>query len=244
MRVFVPKPAAAVRLVCFPHAGGAASSFHDLAHAAPPSIEVTAVQYPGRQDRFGEPMAGSIALLAAEIGAALHNGDARPTAVFGHSMGALAAFEVARLWNATSARPLVAFVASGCNAPSRAQPTGLSFSDQEIRDYVRRLGGSGAAAFGREEVFRFALPVLRHDLRLNDGYTYHPGPPLTSPVLAVVGDRDPVVGLPEMRAWRLHTTGAFDTAVLPGDHFYLENQTARLLTLLTGAVAGGEAVRA
>jgi pyochelin biosynthetic protein PchC len=243
-RVFVPKPAAAVRLVCFPHAGGAASFFHPLAHAAPASVEVVAVQYPGRQDRYGEPMPGSITALATDLAASLNHADPRPTAFFGHSMGALVAFEVARLRGVSAAPPLTAFVASGCGGPSRPHSTGLSFTDQEIRDYVHLLGGTGAAAFDSEEVFRFALPVLRHDLQINDGYTYTPGPPLTCPVLAVTGDRDPVAGLPDVRAWRLHTTGAFDVAVLPGDHFYLEGQWDRLLALLVGAVTGGEAVRA
>ena len=248
LRVFAPNPAATLRLVCFPHAGGAASAFRDLALALPPWIEVTAVQYPGRQDRYGEPLPGSITGLAAELGATIWAGDRRPAAFLGHSMGALVAFEVARHRQPRFPSPLAAFVASACPAPSIGCRTGLPLAagavdNDALGAYVRRLGGAGAALPDSPELRELVLPVLRHDLRINEEYEYRPGPPLTCPVLAVVGDRDPIVDLPGARAWRGHTGAGFDTAVLPGGHFYLEDHRPELVALLAARLKSSSGAR-
>src|SRR3712207_5548265 len=117
--VFHPAPGDAVRLVCLPHAGGSASFFFPVSKLLTPAVEVLAIQYPGRQTRRHEPGIDSIPVLADEIFAALRHLDDRPLALFGHSMGAVLAYEIAlRMRRANLPSPVRLF-ASGRRAPSR-----------------------------------------------------------------------------------------------------------------------------
>ncbi|GJF28381.1 thioesterase [Kitasatospora sp. NE20-6] len=239
LRTFVPRPAAAVRLVCFPHAGGAASSFRELAARLPDGIELTAVQYPGRQDRYLAPFVTDMAALAAEIHQEVAPRIDRPTAFFGHSMGATVAYETARLLRPRFPSPLLALFASARRAPDACRPTGLDFAgdDEAVRTFIQELGGAGADRLGEEELWQLTLPMLRNDFLLADAYRYAPGPPLGCPVIAVGGDRDTRFTPDDARRWSGHTVGAFEQHVLPGGHFYTEECPERLAALLTDALA-------
>jgi surfactin synthase thioesterase subunit len=117
-RVYHPAPAAALRLVCLPHAGGSANFFLPVSAGLTPEFEVTAIQYPGHQDRCLEPCENDLRELAHRVLAALGSADTRPIALFGHSLGATVGFELGRLLEAAG-RPVVRLFASGSGAPSR-----------------------------------------------------------------------------------------------------------------------------
>lgn len=229
LRRYHPAPQAPVRLVYFPHAGGSASSCFQLSAALPPAVELVAVQYPGRQDRFAEPRIDSISELADEIPQWLDIPDGKPTAFFGHSMGAILAYEVTRRLQAAdlvSAGALMPtrLIVSGRRAPSIVrdgeQAVHLMDDDGLIAD-LRALQGTDDSIFDDIEVRRLVLPVVRADYCAVGTYKHVPGPPLTCPVTAVIGDSDPKVSPAEADAWRQHTTGAFSLRVFPGGHFYL-----------------------
>lgn len=234
-RVFEPRPGAELRLVCFPHAGGSASAYRGWARLLPPSVELVAVQYPGRQDRFRDPVATSIVDLAGQIGAALAPSLGRPTVLFGHSMGAMVAYETSRLLVPRFPPPITRLVVSACGAPGVRGPQGIGFSDQELKDYVRAMGGAGLPE--DEELWQVALPVLRNDLRLTESYRHVRGAPVTFPITAIAGADDAHAPPEEMATWGDHTIGAFESYVLPGGHFYLEDRLPELLALLLPATA-------
>ncbi|WP_131770499.1 thioesterase II family protein [Candidatus Protofrankia californiensis] len=230
IRRFHPVPDPALRLVCFPHAGGSATFFFPLsrelsAPAAPgrPGVEVIAVQYPGRQDRRGEPAIDTVAELAEKITAALRPWAAEPLTFFGHSMGAVVAFEVARRLRAGGDAGPTLLIASGRRAPSRQRP----HQDVHRRDdagivaELRRLAGTDSRLLGDEEILRMILPAIRADYTAIE--TYQPGEEalVHCPVTAFTGDTDPQTTIDEADAWRDHTTGAFGLRVFPGGHFYL-----------------------
>ncbi|MGK4582315.1 thioesterase II family protein [Kitasatospora sp. HPMI-4] len=232
-RTFVPRPAARIRLVCFPHAGGAASSFRSWTGLLPPSVELVAVQYPGRQDRFGEEPAADMATMVGEISRALIPLLDRPTAFFGHSMGATVAFETARRLPSPVRPALVRLFTSARRAPADCRPLPPEFQGEEgVLAYVRRLGGAGAAMLDDEELRELALPALRGDFALTGGYRYSPGAPLLCPITSLVGDQDDSNTTADAWRWAAYSTAGHEVQVLPGGHFYTETATAELIALL------------
>ncbi|GAB6898873.1 thioesterase II family protein [Kineosporia succinea] len=218
----------APRLLCFPHAGGAASAFASLARALGPTgdraaVEVLAVQYPGRQDRLREPFASSITRLADQVAERIPAG---PLTFFGHSMGAVVAYEVARRLGGAGPQRLFA---SGRNAPSWPSDRAVHLSDDRelVRD-VRGLGGAGVAALDDPDLVAMVLPALRSDYTAIETYTWREGSEPRCPVTVLMGDHDPLVDIAGARAWQRHSAGPLTLRVYPGGHFYLETQAAAL----------------
>ncbi|MER5466550.1 alpha/beta fold hydrolase [Streptomyces sp. NPDC002668] len=237
-RNYGPAPDACVRLVCLPHAGGSASFYFPLARALSPKIEVLAVQYPGRQDRHAEPCVQNIEDMADRIAEALGPWTDRPYALFGHSMGAMVGFEVARRMEASGKGPLELFV-SGRQAPSRDR--GEQWhprTDEEVVAEIRALEGTGESLLDDPEVLRMILPALRADYGAVQRYRYRPGPALECPVTAITGDRDPKATVDAVRAWQDHTRGGFCLRVLPGGHFYLVGEQDEVLRTVRDRLAG------
>jgi surfactin synthase thioesterase subunit len=238
LRVFTPRPAAAVQLVCFPHAGGTASVYRDLAAALPASIELVAVQYPGRQDRYHHPMVTTMPALVDELRRVIEPRLARPTAFFGHSMGATVAFEVARTLRPRFPSPLRRLFVSARKAPGHGLDIDLGQGEQGVRELIRGLGGRGATELlADEELWRLALPALHNDLLLTANHAYVPGSPLSCPITAIVGTTDRSVPVAEALGWTDQTIAAFDLRTLRGGHFYLEDSLDDLAALLADALS-------
>lgn len=230
-RHYRPADDQADQLICFPHAGGSASFYLPVSAALSPAIDVVGIQYPGRQDRRREPPIDDIAPLADQIHAVLPRSD-RPVTLFGHSMGAIVAFEVARRLEADG-RPVTRLFASGRRAPSRHRDeTVHQRDDAGILEEIRRLNGTDSALIEDDELMRAALPALRADYRAIETYRGDPGATVSCPVTALVGDADPKVTGDEARAWAGHTTGGFDIRVFSGGHFYLVDRAGDVVEIL------------
>jgi pyochelin biosynthetic protein PchC len=213
------------RLICFPHAGGSASSFLSFSRSLATVLEVVAVQYPGRQERRGEPYFDSIAELADQVFMVLKPLADRPLALFGHSMGAVAAFEVARrLENDTGVRPVALFV-SGRRAPSQYRAEYVHQQDDDgIVAKIKELSGTDTRVLDNEELLQMVLPAIRSDYKAIETYQFQDGPKLRCPIHAFVGDADPQATIEEATAWEEYTTGQFTLSIFSGGHFYLNKQ--------------------
>jgi surfactin synthase thioesterase subunit len=236
LRCLESRPWAALRLICFPHAGGSAVFYRSWAKAISPAVEVHAVQYPGRADRMRDPFvtdAGQMArLIAGSMGPLLD----RPVALFGHSMGAVVAYEVARVLEGRKT-PAAHLFASGARPPhARGERENIADRDDDgLVAEMLALGGSDAEVLADPEMRELVLPYLRNDFRLIEGYRQRPGPRLTAPVTALVGDADPRVDETQAARWAEVGDGGFTLRTLPGDHFYLVPQQAAVLeTVLRG----------
>lgn len=237
LRHYRRQPRAPLRLVCLPHAGGNAAAYRGWAAAFPGAVEVAAVQYPGRLDRIGEPPVGSVEELVAALLPAVTS-DPRPVAIFGHSLGALLGYELARAMQRHGPGATHLFV-SGKGAPHRLRPGRTHLADDDVLwAELARLGGTDHQLLHAAELRPMVLPALRHDYRLAETYRGGQGEPLRCPVTAVLGDSDPEVNAAEAQAWREVTDGPFRLHVLPGDHFYLQPRRQELLALIGGALHG------
>ena len=216
------RPDADVRLFCIPHAGSGAAQFHSWAAALPSSIELYAVRLPGRENRRAEPPFRDVVGAAAALGEAIAPLLDRPFAFFGHSMGALIAYELAR-----SVPPDWLFV-SGRRAPhvpDREFPIHQLPEGAFVDAMTRRYGVSATSLLHDPELRALFVPVLRADFEAVERYQYRAAPPLDCPITAFGGLTDPRADPEGLHAWRGYTTGEFDMRLFPGDHFF--HQTLR-----------------
>ncbi|MDT7802389.1 MAG: hypothetical protein QOI78_5822 [Actinomycetota bacterium] len=235
VRRFHDATGSTARLVCFPYAGGSASFFHPVSARFSPGTEVVALQYPGRQDRRREPCIDDLGKLADEIADRLATLSAKPTVFFGHSMGAVLAFETAyRLERAGTNAPATV-VASGRRAPSTRREDRVHERDDEgLIAELRRLNGTDSAVFGDDELLQLALPSIRGDYTAIETYRCEPGRRIAAPIAVLTGDSDPKTTLAEAEAWREHTEGAFTIRVFAGGHFFLADHQADVTAEIAG----------
>jgi len=238
LRIYRPVPRPLRRLVCFPHAGGTAGFFLPVAQALR-DTEVIAVQYPGRHDRRNEPFSPGIEDMADSVVAALGTCPSLPTILFGHSMGATVAFEVARRLDDTPAA-VAHLVVSGRPSPTlgESEPAGLP-DDEAVIAELRRMSGTDDVLLREPDLLRMAMPVLRADYAAVTGYRYEAGEPLRADLTALVGDDDPGVPVEAAEAWAGCTTGRFDLRVFAGGHFYLKGWPGPVVAALAEALRVG-----
>jgi len=235
-----PKPQALLRLFCFPYAGGGSWIFHSWPNGLPQSVEMCAVELPGRGKRMDEAPVSSWAALLREATEALRPYLDKPFALFGHSLGATVSFEVAReLRRRYDLAPMYLFV-SGRPAP---RPVKLherlfhrsihTLPDTAFLTQVRKLNGTPEELLANPELMKFSLPNLRADFTLSETYAYEPKEaPLECPIAALGGSKDSVRRR-DLDAWRHQTARYFSLEMLPGNHFFLQTAQSRLLQIIS-----------
>ncbi|MEU4768078.1 alpha/beta fold hydrolase [Actinosynnema sp. NPDC023794] len=221
-------------LYCFPHAGGAAGEYARWA-AHLPDLRVAAINLPGRAHHLGEQAHTAMAPLVEAV--VREVAFSEPFALFGHSLGALVAFEVARKLRARGSAPLRLFVSS-CTAPPLPAPRAPLhvLDDRALRAEIERRWGPLPASVGADDrLLAAALACYRADFTVLETYRHVPGEPVDSPITALVGDRE-VDGAERMTGWREHTAGPFDLHRRRGGHFHTRDHLDGLCRLLTDAV--------
>jgi medium-chain acyl-[acyl-carrier-protein] hydrolase len=235
IRVRSPNPMAQLRLLCFPYAGGGANVFSSWARELPASVEVCAVQMPGREARITEPPLTSMDEIVEGVTTAFANRRDRPFCLFGHSLGALLAFEVARRYQKQGRSELVHLFVSGCGAPHLPleRPLVHDLPEDKFVEELRRLMGTPHEVLEDREVLSIFLPVLRADFRLAEIYSYEHGAPFSVPISAYGGENDDTVSPRALDAWHQFTTSSFRRTIFPGGHLFINDQNA-LFSVLSG----------
>jgi medium-chain acyl-[acyl-carrier-protein] hydrolase len=232
------RDSAAVRLFCFPYAGGGASIFRGW--TAPPNIELCAVQLPGREERIGEAPYASLDDLVPVLGRALLPFLDRPFAFFGHSMGAIIAHEVASwLTRVVNIAPVHLFL-SGRRAPhmpDRHQDLHL-LSDEALVREITTFEGTSADVLADPELMSLMLPLIRADFTLCSTYKPQARPPLRVPIDVLGGRDDPYATPEELDGWSSHTRRFGGVHLFDGHHFYLTEHWREIMRVVAESLAG------
>lgn len=219
-----PNRSARVRLFCFPYAGGGDAIFTSWQQHLSETIEVCPLQLPGRGSRIAEPGYTDMCQLVRIAGQALSPYLDKPFALFGHSMGALIAFELARhLRSEHRAQPVHLFASGRCSPQTVNEPFDLDQLDRELEN---------------SELIELMLPVLRADLLLCNSYRYTPESPFSFPITAFGGLDDRGASRRCLEGWREHTRARFVLRMFPGDHFFIDASTLPLLEAISRELLG------
>lgn len=231
-----PNPLAQMRLFCFPYAGGSALIYRNWPERLISEVEVCAINLPGRAQRLREAPYTRLSLLVEELAPAVRPFLDKPFAFFGHSMGAMISFELARHLRREQALAPAHLFLSGRGAPhlvKEADTPTFDLPDEEFVRELRRLKGTPQEVLDNPELMQLMIPLLRADFTVCQTYEYRQEPPLDCPITAFGGLQDKEVPREQLEGWREHTSSTFRLVMLPGDHFFLNSQREVLLRILS-----------
>jgi len=220
----------AVRLFCFPHAGGSAASLNGWIRRLPSTIALERVELPGRVPDAAEAPQTCIENVMPGLWRKLADRLDRPFALYGHSLGALVAYEFARCARAHGfGSPLALFV-SGRRAPQCPLTLNSLYDlpEPELMERLAEFGGTPDGVIRNATWRRYLLPALRADLEMSDRYEHRPDAPLDCPIFAFRGRADSIASEAEIHAWGAQSTGHFAAETLPGGHFFTNDGIERI----------------
>lgn len=223
-----------LRLFCFPYAGGGISTFRLWPTKLTKEVEVCPIMLPGRESRITEQPYKQLQLLVEDLTQALLPQLTKPFVFFGHSMGSLVSFEVAReLRNRHNISPERMFV-SARRAPQipNSEPPIHHLNESEFIEELKRLNGTPEEVFEDTELIELFLPILRADFTAIETYVYTSQPHLSCPITAIGGLQDFEVSTEDLRAWQEQTSSGFLLQTFEGDHFFIDLSQAHLLDFL------------
>lgn len=231
-------PRAALRVLCFPFAGGGASVFRTWPAQLPPDVEVLAVEMPGRETRLRDPLIERRSALVTALADAVIPEVQGPVAIYGHSLGALIGFDLVRELRRRSLPGPVHLFVSGRRAPQLPEPSPMhQLPEPEFLARLRRLGGISDLVLRDPDLVAYFLPMLRADISLNEIEPYRDEPPLACPITALGGASDERASLAELDAWHAQTSAAFEREIFPGGHFFIQTARERFLGALSRRLA-------
>jgi surfactin synthase thioesterase subunit len=221
-------------LLVFPHAGAGASAYREFSKVFSKKFEVIVFQYPGRQDRAAEASLASLPEIAAgafgEFSTSKYNRGV-PIVTFGHSMGAIVAFEFVRVAEAQGidVRQLnVSATVAPCRLAAKpSHPT----DDEELLNHLLALEGTDTDVMASRDIMRLALPVVKADFKASDTYSCAEDVKVMAPIHAIGGDQDPCVTLNDLYGWSKHAD-TVEVTMFDGGHFYLKDHIDAVAELL------------
>ncbi len=227
-------------LACLPFAGSGAGFFREWEKSGMSEFTLLPVQLPGREERFLDDPFTEVAVAVAELTPRIvaDAGEGAAIMLFGHSLGAVLAYEIARELERIGHPGLRHLFVSGSPGPHNGRAeraTGLP--DEEFLAGVQRFAGYRHAAFDDPELVEVLLPTLRADVEMHENYRATSTEPLSVPITALRGEQDELVSREQAEQWAGVTRGPFAYRELPGGHMYLVDEPERVLRVMAGRPA-------
>jgi medium-chain acyl-[acyl-carrier-protein] hydrolase len=238
-------PLTRMRLFTFPYAGGSASLFSAWSSWLPREVAVCPVQLPGRGSRMREKPFARVDEIVAALVRALEPLLDLPYALFGHSMGALISFELARAVRRRNLPAPHRLFVSAFRAPHLPDPDPPmhAMPEADLIQELTVLNGTPREVLQDRELLAFLLPMVRADAAVCETYAYAPETPLDCPITVFGGITDPKISQAELSAWPQHSRGECKLRMVPGDHFFLHNPAVLLPALAADLEATLTAIR-
>ncbi|OPF73189.1 thioesterase [Streptomyces antioxidans] len=221
----------ALNLYCLPYAGCSARVYDVWQAGLPDSINVVPLELPGRGSRCTDPPLDTLPELLRDLTRGV-NAEARaPYAVFGHSFGAIIAYELTRYVVSQGYPGPQSLIVSACRAPHLATPEEAIFdrSDEDFKRGLRKVGGTPEELLENDELMELYIPVIRADYTILDNYRRDPVQDVNCPILGLYGDADSDADKSAMSAWDAYTSGSFSLEPIKGDHFFLDDATEHVI---------------
>jgi surfactin synthase thioesterase subunit len=222
-------------LLCLPYSGASAMVYSRWRRKLPDWLQLQPVELPGRGARFGEPLQTDMRQLALQLAREQRASLRAPYALFGHSLGALLACEMAHALRSIGCPEPVALFASGTAAPTLRSEYDRAFADlktdEELIDRLRTLNGTSEEVLANRELMSLTLPVLRADFLLCGRFRPVERAPLQCPV-HVLGGKDDRATTEQLIGWSRETRGSFSVDMLPGGHFFIHEHEAKVLRMI------------
>lgn len=234
-----PQVEAKMRLFCLPFAGGGASLYRPWTTQLGPNIEVCPIQLPSRENRYSEKPITDAYQMAQMIATQILPFLNRPYAIFGHSMGALLAYELVRELGRLKANLPEKLFVSAHRAPHLPRKRALlhALPNNEFIESLKQYGGFPEEILNNQEFIDFVLPTMRADMTLCDLYAFKDADlRLSTPLEIFAGVDDLEAGPDQMRAWSEHTTGGSNIQIFEGGHFFLRSHSKQLLDHISASL--------
>lgn len=233
-RIFKPNPKAKIRLFCFHHSGGSASAYFQWVKHISSKIELIAAQFPGREDRFTEPLINRLEDIISSLCEEFDLYKDKPFFVFGHSLGALVGFEFINAIKMRYSMSPSYLIVSAARAPhltdKRAPLSQLN--DHLLLEKLKEYNGLNQDILFNTDLLSLFLPIIKSDFQLLENYHYHNSEPLFCDLLAFSGDDDQTVNQEDISAWSTYTKGNFQHLSFAGKHFFLKDHEKIILQTL------------
>lgn len=231
---FKKNPDAFIRLFCFHHSGGGASAYYPWREQLSPDIELVAIQLPGRENRFNEPLTNNLDDIMTNLTRGFHPYVSKPFFVFGHSLGALLGFEfIKAIHHHYSLYPkhLIVSATKAPHLPFRKK--GISqLNDAALKEELKTYNGLDERIINNEEILDLLLPIIRNDFKIYESHYYSDSKPLPCDILALSGIHDQTVTKEEIFAWTSYTAGKFKHLSFSGRHFFIKNYQKDILEII------------
>lgn len=219
------------RLFIFPYAGGSPAAFNKWTIE---NVECWTAHYPGRGSRYSEPVIKNIPSLVEPLAHAIPPLLDKPFAFFGHSMGAVIAFELIRSMRQNDLPLPRLLIVSACGAPHIPDPHAPihALPDDEFLAELQKLNGVPSGLLEQPEAMQLLLPIVRADFEAIETYRAASQAPLEIPMIALGGSHDPRVSRERLEGWSTQTSAGFRAQTFDGDHFFIHTEKETILDLI------------